>query len=242
VSTPSGVADPYDWDDYQSDWKPSAAYEAQEAALLSILTVLDPPPKTVLEVGPGFGRVTKILTQLWPATDTHLDTGTHGASDVEFYLTDLSKAAIEQASTACSTTFFRYEVGRLEDHRLFSGKTFDLVVAIEVLLHIPPGSRHGDSQHGDSRHGDSANVQRAVNNLLAYVKPKTGALITCDWTQALPPRRDGTPHPIRRDNFLHDYPALLAHARPEATLVAAVPTGLQTIFVIRRSLPTRPTK
>jgi SAM-dependent methyltransferase len=194
------VDTPYDWDDYRSDFIPSEAYRLQEVALETLLSAL-PPPATVLEVGPGFGRVTKILTQLWPKA--------------KFALADLSEAAIEQTSAACPEVDFSMAVGRLQDDRLFPPATFDLVVAIEVLLHIPPGA---------------ATAQRAVNNTLSYLKPKTGVLITCDWTQPLPEAV-----PIRRDNFCHDYPTLFDHARPAAILVSATPVGLQTIYLVKRT-------
>jgi SAM-dependent methyltransferase len=185
----------------------------------------------VLEVGPGFGRVTKILTQLWPSEDNANQPPT------KFAIADLSEAAIEQTSAACPQIDFAYEVLPLPDglasRRPFPSRTFDLVVAVEVLLHIPPSS-----------------VQQAVNHLLSCLKPArqptrahgvspaattlakgqgSGVLITCDWTQPLP-----SSTPIRNQNFCHDYQDLFAHSKLPATIVAAVPTGLQTIFVVTR--------
>jgi SAM-dependent methyltransferase len=209
--TPAGVDAPYDWSDYRSDFVPSPAYEAQEAALRDLLVNLR--PESVLEVGPGFGRITQILTQLWPSEGT------------KFAIADLSEAAIEQTSAACPQIDFAYEVlpspGGLASRRPFPRRTFDLVVAVEVLLHIPPSS-----------------VQQAVNHLAQAVSSSPGSgLITCDWTQPLPPRPDGSPTPIRQDNYCHDYPALFKAAHPALELLHSVPTanGLQTIFVTRRA-------
>lgn len=193
---------PYDWDDYRSDFHSSPAYAAQESALLEILTSLS-PPKSVLEVGPGLGRVTKILTQLWPSKVNDHPT--------KFYLSDLSEPAIEQASAACSEVDFTYHIGRLQDARPFPKQTFDLVLAIEVLMHISPSE-----------------VGRAISNLLSAVVQPNGILVTCDWTQVLP-----STVPIRTQNFCHDYSALFS--RLKATILTSTPVGLQTIFLVSAS-------
>ena len=224
MSTATGVGKPYDWDNYRSDFHSSPAYEQQETQLLKILGTLyskqrsgpAPYPKSILEVGPGFGRITSHLVNLFPKA--------------LFALSDLSESAIEETSAALPQISFACATGPLQsmnlrhafpitldiDHQSKEGDRaggFDLVVAIEVLLHIP-----------------SEEVSAAIYNLLTALAP-TGVLITCDWTKALP----GVA--IRNQNFRHDYHALFAAASPPNAILTEVPTGLQTIYVVQRVAP-----
>lgn len=211
---------PYNWDRYE-DYFPadsSPAYVDQEQALQEVLGQQYPSkdlsPRSILEVGPGLGRITKILVDQWPSA--------------HFSLADISEAAIEKTSTALPSVDFSYAVGPLQTTNLAAklGKVkgrsdleqdgFDLIVAFEVLMHIPP-----------------TDLPAALKNLLASLAlTPAGVLLTCDWTEPLPEVAPNTPPLIRADNFRHSYPEAFASAG--AQVVASRVTGLQTIFTVRR--------
>lgn len=214
------VDQPYNWDDYRSDFKPGLAYELQEAAFSSILpkVLTSLGVASVLEVGPGFGRITRLLLAAYPSPPA------------TYALSDLSEAALIETSEAFPKVDFSLYVGPLQNARPFPRRVFDLVVAIEVLMHIPPDK-----------------VDRAVDHLLASVRPRTanhpgGVLITCDWTEALPLLSNGTEHPIRTSNHRHNYPRLFkesgatsghTHTHTHAVnLLAIQPVGLQTLYAV----------
>ena len=204
---------PYDWDHYEDEWYNSPTYATQERELQEHFEGLK--PKTVLEVGPGLGRVTKILVDMYPRA--------------QFALADLSAAAITKTSEAIPDVDFSISVGSLQaapPHNpvalanfplLLAGASgFDLVVAVEVLMHIHPDL-----------------VPRAIANLLGALsttRSAHGILITCDWTESLP-TSGGIPTPVRNSNYRHDYLDLfrLAGAKFGSRKVV----GLQSIFVVQ---------
>lgn len=201
---------PFDWDHYEDEFRHNSAYALQEQALEEVFSTIQPDPTTVLEVGPGFGRITKYLVALWP--------------EAKFALFDISEAAIEKTSLAIPDIDFAMAVGELQAQQYLprhfpliwpdTGRVdeafgFDLVVCAEVMLHIPPNE-----------------VEFAARNLLAAVKPYGGHLITCDWTEALSPDRE-----IRVQNYRHDYPRLFNYIG--AKVIDYRRVGLQTIFVVQ---------
>jgi 2-polyprenyl-3-methyl-5-hydroxy-6-metoxy-1,4-benzoquinol methylase len=132
----------------------------------------------------------------------------------------VSEAAIEQTSQSLPQVDFAYHVGPLQrpNRRPFPKAQFDLIVAIEVLMHIPP-----------------TEVLSAINNLVGSLRPPTpttpgGHLITCDWSQHL---KASTP--IRNQNFCHAYPALFSSAKIPVHIERIQPIGLQTLFVVTRT-------
>jgi len=204
---------PYDWDHYEDEWYNSPTYATQERELQGHFEGLK--PKTVLEVGPGLGRVTKILVDMYPRA--------------RFALADLSTVAIEKTSRALPDVDFSMSVGPLQavgqlnplslghfPSLLDGAPGFDLVVAVEVLMHIHPDL-----------------VPRAIANLLGALSTAQsahGILITCDWTESLP-TSGGIPTPVRNSNYRHDYLDLfrLAGAKFGSRKVV----GLQSIFVVQ---------
>lgn len=210
-SDPSGVHDPYDWDNYKADWKSSPAYEEQEALLRTqfdnFFFTGSRRDTRVLEVGPGFGRITKLVA------DRH-------RSQISTYTGwDVSALALTQAQVHAQLAFNASIVGPLQNPYLgvaVRHDHFDLVIAIEVLMHIPP-----------------QDVRAAIANLYDYLAPG-GTLITCDWTKPLDPNI-----PIRDGNFLHDYFEHWIAGRPDPFKPAhltfrPITCGLQTIFVVRK--------
>lgn len=121
---------------------------------------------SVLEVGCGDGRVTALVQRHRPAS---------------YLAIDLSPHRIATASKRVPGVEF--EVSSLEDFEP-SGRRWDLVIAAEVLMHIP-----------------TADIAGATNKL-AYMSNRH--VVTVDWAE-------GTPTPDRPKTdwcFLHDYPAL----------------------------------
>lgn len=196
----TGASTPYDWDRYEDDFRRTSAYARQEAQLESIFATLPEPPQHVLEVGPGLGRITKMLVDRWP--------------EAAFGLMDLSRLALEKTSMAVPNRVFEIEVDRIQHTIDFAqafplasvGGLFDLVVAIEVMLHIPPHE-----------------VEYAARNLLKAVKPG-GHLVTCDWTEEIG-------REVRVQNYRHDYANLFNYIG--ATTILSERTGLQTIYVVQ---------
>lgn len=178
---------PYDWEHPDRDFASHPAYAAQEEALREVFGTFD--PRTILEVGPGTGRITRMALERWPFA-------TYSAADIAL-------APLAEAHRLTGGLSHEYH-GPIEAAGALSDWTFDLVIAVEVLMHVPPRE-----------------VKRAVRNLV-----HAGAyLITCDWTQPLGDR------PVRVQNFRHDYTKLYAGAE----IVRAIPTGLQTIYAVRKA-------
>jgi hypothetical protein len=202
ASASSNLNTPNDWDNYEDEFIPGPAYEHQEEALSEVFASFQPDPASVLEVGPGLGRITKLATGMWP--------------QAEFCLFDLSKAAIEKTSLALPDVDFVSVTGNIAIAGALAlpslPKRFDLVIAVEVLLHIHPSL-----------------VSTAVSNLLTATR--VGCyLVTCDWTERLAPPNQPE-RPIRVGNYRHDYPSLF-HAAG-ASIIESRRTGLQTIYLVQ---------
>lgn len=256
------------WDDYQSKFvlqqaQPSdqpgqgptlhSAYEAQEAAILKILKEIYGPsraPKAprvysdhvlfrrILEVGPGFGRITNLVMDQWPAFRHRAPSK---GDALPYYALDVTEKGLDVCEEATQRPFTRRLVASIADPLLvepnrlsFGGPpispapigTVDLVLAIEVLLHVPPKE-----------------VDVAVYNLLAaaaYGAIPSGRpvsrVVTCDWTHHANDRSmtDAADFEARANvngNWRHDYPALFLAAG--ARVISATRVGLQTIYVVQ---------
>lgn len=168
-------------------------YAEQEHELTRLLDGLE--FESVLEVGCGFGRIGELVHRLRPAAPY---TGI-----------DLSPDMLALASERVPTGEFHQSA--LADYR--PGHKFDLVLAVEVLMHVPPDE-----------------LDRTVRKLLRL----TGRhLVTVDWTTPLP-RMKTAAH-----NFLHDYAVLSdvtvpAIGWPAPRVVERIPVGLQTIHHLER--------
>ena len=97
------------------------AYQAQEKALLSVLSNLE--FESVLEVGAGFGRITRLL----------VNSGFQG----DYLATDVSNDALDELNKymgqtqAVSRTLLDLDSANSEDY----DKKWDLVLSVEVLMH-----------------------------------------------------------------------------------------------------------
>lgn len=135
-------------------------HEAQERALLDVLHGLD--FDSALEIGCGLGRITIMLAGM--VNDlTAIDIGSDQAAVTS---KRVPSASVEQSS--------------IQDYE--PGQQWDLVLASEVLMHIPP-----------------AEIQAACDKLKALSRKW---IVTIDWTEPLGRK------PIAEWNWLHDYSAL----------------------------------
>lgn len=204
---------PYDWEHYADDWRSSPAYEAQEAVIESFLDGLPKDSiRGILEVGPGFGRITELLVK-------------HFLPQGRFYsFMDVAQAPLDAAaaviapiepfdSILASVADYDWTIGYppAPDSGPDYEPGFDLVVAVEVLMHIPP-----------------TQVTEAIRRLRGHTK-QSGYLLTCDWTQALDPRVT-----VRTQNYRHNYPELYLAAEGHWNLTTQV-TGLQTVCLVSRA-------
>lgn len=95
-----------------------ARYKDQEERLKKLIQDLN--FKTILEIGCGFGRYTKILSNLF---------------DVKKYLaTDLSNEQLENAKKYVNNDKIEFRQARIQEIDL--NDKFDLVFASEILMHI----------------------------------------------------------------------------------------------------------
>jgi len=115
---------------YQKNFKYDRSMRLQEELLIKYLTdnifTSDESVKSVLELGCGFGRITKFLL-------------TNFSSIKEYLAMDLSPHQLENAkkyvgSTNAKITFFQSDIQTLNTNN----KKYDLVIISEVLLHIVP--------------------------------------------------------------------------------------------------------
>jgi SAM-dependent methyltransferase len=104
---------------------PAEFHRLQERYLLDLLRGSALPMRQILEIGCGFGRVTKLLAQTWP--------------DAEITAVDLSPDQLANARRYCGENpRLHFEQYDFYSGQPLPGTNFDTVIAIEVFLHHPP--------------------------------------------------------------------------------------------------------
>src|SRR5688500_15215403 len=104
---------------------PPEFHRLQEQFLLYILRHSGIPMRRVLEIGCGFGRITKLLAEEWP--------------DSVITALDLSPDLLANARRYCGEDpRVRFEQYDFYSGRPLPGSDYDAVIAIEVFLHHPP--------------------------------------------------------------------------------------------------------
>ena len=152
---------------YYDRHRRTEAFKEQEEALIDVLSVrlsTEDRLPLVLEAGCGFGRIADLLYSTF--------------GDLYYLGFDLSYEQICRAQELVPmnrATFLRKTIDDFEEVE----HGFDLVLAVEVLMHVKP-----------------EDLERTVDKLRSF-----GPLITVDWTEPV----EG---PIDNHNFLHDYEAL----------------------------------
>ena len=104
---------------------PAEFHRLQEAFLLEVLHRSQTAMRRVLELGCGFGRITRLLAQAWP--------------DAEVTALDLSQEQLANARRYCGDNpRLHFQQFDFYSGAPFPGSDYDTVVAIEVFLHHPP--------------------------------------------------------------------------------------------------------
>jgi len=147
----------------ESGYKASDAHLAQQTALLKVLGPIK--FKSVLDVGCGFGRIGELLAD----------------RDVDYTGIDVSDEMIRAARKRLPDGKFR--TTSLE--AFAPTETYDLVLAVEFLMHVPP-----------EEVVDAVATMRSLANR---------HIVTCDWTEAI--KKPAAPH-----NWRHDYEALFGES------------------------------
>lgn len=122
-------------------------------------------PKSILEIGAGWGRIAKHIRQI---------------SDAEYLALDLS---YERLSMIDDKTVGRKVIDYMD---FIPAKKYDLIIAVEVLMHIPPD---------------------IIEEFVQKMKSMANWIITIDYDPQEP--RDIV---LADHNFLHDYNKLLPAA------------------------------
>ena len=145
---------------YKRRFQRTDEFERQEETLLEALSEIE--FESVLEIGCGFGRITQLVRPL--------------ASD--YVAIDVSHDQIREARRLVpDVTYITSSIQNFVPHR-----SWDLVLAVEVLMHIPPDE-----------------VREVIRKM---ERMSQSWVVTVDW--ALPIDRRPSSH-----NWLHDYDALL---------------------------------
>jgi SAM-dependent methyltransferase len=110
--------------DYMSEAFPHEFHRVQEQFLLAILRATAIPLNRILEIGCGFGRITRLLAEAFPQAN--------------IMALDLSPDQLANARDYCgkkpNISFQQYDFYSTAP---FPGRDYDAVIAVEVLLHHP---------------------------------------------------------------------------------------------------------
>jgi SAM-dependent methyltransferase len=120
---------------YKDEFRYNKNFELQERTLLDYLINIRPSFFTVLELGCGFGRITKLLLSNLPNIQ-------------EYVAVDLSPDQIENAKEYVKPAIEKKQDNPLNfivsDIQSFQNKKkYDLVISSEVLMHILPSEIEG---------------------------------------------------------------------------------------------------
>lgn len=159
---------------YKKNFRYDKDKRLQEEFLLTHLNDISGSFKTVLELGCGFGRITKLLL-------TNYDNIT------EYLAVDISPDQIENAKTLISSAKLSnkvkldFLVSDIQSLKL--DKQYDLVILSEVLLHILP-----------------TDIDSIVNKLISMTKRH---IINIDWYEDPPPKTQASHNFIHQYEALY---------------------------------------
>ncbi len=107
---------------YKEQFKYDPEKQLQEEVLLDYLEGMS-PFQTVLEIGCGFGRISRLILSNFP----HIE---------EYVATDMSPDQLENAKSFVKSDKIQFIESDIQSLQL--DKKYDLVIAVSVLLHILP--------------------------------------------------------------------------------------------------------
>lgn len=143
------------------------AHADQEAELMATIGHLG--PASILEIGVGFGRIGGLLTRRWP--------------DARYVGVDISPDRVAEARARLDSGIdSRVEVMEADIVEWVPYGRYDLVIAVEVLMHIRPADLAGV-------------IEKMKRTARQHV-------YTVDWVEPIHPMKAVAPW-----NFLHDYAA-----------------------------------
>ncbi len=172
---------------YQKEFVHSKEFQEEENVLIDYLKKLS--FDTVLEFGCGFGRITKILLENFPIK--------------KYVAFDLSPDQIINAKKLCKDfKNVNFHVSTIQDFKI--DERFDLVMSIEVLLHVPP-----------------YDIEQIMNKLAGFSKHH---IINADWYQEKSPLIR-SPH-----NFLHNYEKIYKNIENVSSVQKLSINNKQSIF------------
>lgn len=102
---------------------PPEFHRLQERFLLDVLQRSGLPMRRILEIGCGFGRITRLLADTWP--------------DAEITALDLSPEQLAHARRYCAARQVRFQQYDFYSGQPLPGGDHDTILAIEVFLHHP---------------------------------------------------------------------------------------------------------
>lgn len=122
---------------YKDKFNYNKEFRLQEKMLLTYLNSISPKFRSVLEVGCGFGRITKLIISNHPDIQRYLavDLSPDQIMNAEQYV---KSGADKNKASSSGLSFTVSDINSLD----LSDK-YDLVLAVEVLLHILPSEIKG---------------------------------------------------------------------------------------------------
>jgi trans-aconitate methyltransferase len=149
---------------YKKDFRYNKNFELQEKILIDYLknNVSSSSFSSVLEVGCGFGRITKLLLSNFPHIREYLAIDL--SPDQIENAKELIKPAIETKEQVPNLTFLVSDIQSLQIQ-----KEYDLVIASEVLMHILPS--------------EIAEVMRKL------ISMSSEHVVSVDWYEQQPPSK-----------------------------------------------------
>lgn len=178
---------------YASEWTRPASRERSRAQLTELMHLLRPLSfDSVAEVGCGSGRVGQVLTSERRSSWLGMDISRAQLAEARRRYPSLGPYVAEASASALP----------------LADNTRDLVLAVEVLMHIPPES-----------------VGQVLRELWRVARRY---VVHLDWSE------DYLPGFGTGWCWVHDYPALWASLGATAERVRLRSTGIQSVFIVRK--------
>ena len=150
---------------YYQNFTYTPQFASQEYSLMNLLDTLD--FRSVLELGCGFGRITRLISKDFPLIE-------------DYVAVDISVDQLLNAVEICpDNIYFAHE----DINEYEPGMKFDLVIAVEVLMHQLPSK-----------------VSRLVDKMIEW---SNKYVVSVDYYDPNANNFELEPH-----NFMHDYPSL----------------------------------
>jgi 2-polyprenyl-3-methyl-5-hydroxy-6-metoxy-1,4-benzoquinol methylase len=196
---------------YMEQFRYNKKFELQEQMLIDYLksNVSLSSSTSVLEVGCGFGRITKLLLLNLPKIKEYL------AVDLSAYQIENAKEYVRPAEMLIkkegkANPDIKFVVSNIQSLQV--NKKYDLVIASEVLLHVLPSE-----------------IKEVVNKL---VNMSNKHVVNIDWYE------EQTPKIVAPHNFIHNYEEIYKGI-PSITRVNRIPIEKKKGSLLSSQLDTK---